>query len=139
MVKLPHEVKRMITEKEELAFISTVDAEGRPNLCAKGSLSVLDDENLWYIEVVGGKTCENLKKNPHVAVAIASQKSLDGYQIKGKATLLREGPLYEKAVKFTEELSSQLRKKLPKPLWAVKIKVEEIYSLKPDLKGEKLA
>ena len=139
MVKLIDEIKKMIEEKKELAFIATVDAEGKPNVCSKGSLGVLDDENLLYVEGYGKKTYENLKKNPYVAVAVASREKSDGYQLKGKAELLTEGPLYERAVKFMEELSRRLGKELPKPIAAVRIKVDEIYSLKPGPKaGEKI-
>ena len=143
MVKLTDEIKKMFEEilsTPVVAFIATVDAEGRPNASCKGSLWVLDDENLWYVEGTGKKTYENLKKNPYVAVAVASREKSDGYQIKGKAELLTEGPLYEKAVKTNEELSRRLGREFPKPKAAVMIKVDEIYSLKSGpTAGEKIA
>jgi len=136
MVKIPDEVKKMIGE---LAFVATVDAEGKSNISSKGSLRVLDDESLQYSESSGKKTYDNLKKNPYIAVAVASRDKMDGYQIKGKAELLTKGPLFEEAVKRTEERSRSLGIKLPKPLAAVRIKVDEIYSLKPGPKsGEKI-
>ena len=140
MVKLTDEIKKMIGERKDVAFIATVDAEGRPNLSCKGSFSVLDDETLWYVEGTGKKTYENLKKNPYVAVAIANREKLDGYQIKGKAELLTEGLLYENAVKSIEARSRRLGAELPRPRAAVRIKVDEIYSLKPgSMAGEKIA
>ncbi|MEM2873046.1 MAG: hypothetical protein QXD82_02620 [Nitrososphaerales archaeon] len=40
------EIKKMFGEGKDVAFIATVDAQGRPNVCCKGSLRVLDDEHL---------------------------------------------------------------------------------------------
>ncbi|MFH1327684.1 MAG: hypothetical protein ABIH76_02350 [Candidatus Bathyarchaeota archaeon] len=81
-----------------------------------------------------------MQKNPQVAVTIASRDKLEGYQIKGKAELATDGPLYERAVNVMEELSRILGQPLPKPVAGVKIKVEEIYSLTPGpTAGEKIA
>jgi len=136
MVKIPDEVKKFLIG--ELAFVATVDAEGKPNVSAKGSLRVLDDESLLYNEEAGKKTYENLKKNPYIAVAVASRDKHDGYQIKGKAELLTKGPLYEEAVNHAEEYARSHGVKLPKPVAAVRVKADEIYSLKPPL-GYKIA
>lgn len=139
-VEIPDEVKRLFEEKEGPAFIATVDGGGKPNVVSKGSLKVLDDEHLWYIESTGKKTYENLKKNPHVAVALASQEKMGAYQLKGKAELVTEGSLYEQAVKRMEEISSRLEIPLPKPIAAVRIKVDEIYSIMPGpMAGERIA
>ncbi|MEM3069040.1 MAG: pyridoxamine 5'-phosphate oxidase family protein [Nitrososphaerales archaeon] len=133
------EIKKMFGEGKDVAFIATVDAQGRPNVCCKGSLRVLDDEHLWYIEGTGKKTCNNLRKNPYVAVAIASREKMDGYQVKGKAEILTKGPLYEEAVKISEERARRLGREMTKPKAAIKIKVDEVYSLKPGpTAGEKI-
>ena len=141
MVKLTDGVKKIFEEKKDpVACIATVDMEGKPNLGCKGTLGVLDDEHLWYVESYGKKTYGNIQKNPQVAVTIASRDKLEGYQIKGKAELATDGPLYERAVKVMEELSRILGQPLPKPVAGVKIKVEEIYSLTPGpTAGEKIA
>jgi predicted pyridoxine 5'-phosphate oxidase superfamily flavin-nucleotide-binding protein len=55
MVKLTDEIKKMFEERKEVAFIATVDTQGRLNVYCKGSLRVLDDEHLWYIEGTGKK------------------------------------------------------------------------------------
>lgn len=139
-VEIPDEVKRLFEEKEGPAFIATVDARGKPNVVSKGSLKVLDNEHLWYTESVGRKTYENLKKNPHVAVALASQEKMGAYQLRGTAEVVTEGPLYEQAVKRMEEISRRLGISLPKPVAAVRIKVNEIYSIMPGpMAGERIA
>ena len=127
MVKLPEELKKIFEEKKGPAFIATVDAEGKPNVCPKGSLNVLDNEHLWYTESAGKKTYENIKKNPSVAVVVLEKRR--GYQLKGKAEFITEGPIFEAAVKRTKEFYRRLGVKFRKPIAAVRIKVEEIYSI----------
>ena len=130
MVKINDEIKKMFKEKKEPGFIATLDADGKINLSCKGSLNILDDEHLFFSESTGKKTYNNLLKNPNVSVAIASRDTSNGYQLKGKAELVTEGPFYEMAVKNTEEASRRLGRQLAKPSAAVRIKVDEIYSLK---------
>ena len=130
MVKINDEIKKLFRDKKEPGFIATLGADGKINLSCKGSLDVLDDEHIWFSESTGKKTYRNLLKNPYVSVAIAKRDTSDGYQLRGKAELVTEGPFYEMAVKNTEQVSVRLGRKLPKPLAAVRIKVDEIYSLK---------
>ncbi|MFH1821682.1 MAG: pyridoxamine 5'-phosphate oxidase family protein [Methanobacteriota archaeon] len=130
MVKINDEIKKMFKEKKEPGFIATLDADDKINLSCKGSLNILDDEHLFFSESTGKKTYNNLLKNPNVSVAIASRDTSNGYQLKGKAELVTEGPFYEMAVKNTEEASRRLGRQLAKPIAAVRIKVDEIYSLK---------
>lgn len=140
MVRINDEIKKMFKEKKEPAFIATLGADGKINLSCKGSLNVLDNEHLWFSESTGKKTYNNLLKNPHVSVAIAHRDTSDGYQLRGKAELVTEGPFYDMAVKNTEEASRRMGRKLPKPLVAVRIKVDEIYSLKSGPSaGERIA
>ncbi len=72
-------------------------------------------------------------------MAIASREKMDGYQVKGKAEILTKGPLYEEAVKISEERARRLGREMTKPKAAIKIKVDEVYSLKPGpTAGEKI-
>jgi len=68
-----------------------------------------------------------------VCVATVDREKMDGYQFKGKAELVENGPLYEKVAKFAEERGR------PTPIAVVKIKIEAIYSLKPGpMAGERI-
>lgn len=122
MIKLTLEMKEMI--KKELSFIATADKRGKPNVVPKGSLKVLDDQTLLYTEGTSSKTWENLGQNPLIAVVVANRERINGYQFKGKATLVDKGPLFEEAVE------ARRKRGRPKPKAAVKIRIEEIYSLK---------
>lgn len=127
MVRLTPEMRDLV-QRCQLAFIATADDEGKPNVAPKGSIGVLDDETLFYIELAGAKTFENLKKNAKVAVAVIDmERRRPGYQFKGVAELVYDGPLYEEALRRISEISRRIGRELPKPKAVVKIKITEIY------------
>ena len=122
MAKLTEEMKALVANQQ--AFIATASPDGVPNIGAKGSTHVLDDEHIVFYELAGGRTWENLQKNPKIAIAVADRSTLQGYRFVGTAEFITEGELYEGAKKLAEMM------KMPvPPKAAVKVKVEEIYNL----------
>ncbi len=122
MAKLTEEMKALVANQQ--AFIATATPNGVPNIATKGSTRVLDDEHLVFFELTGGRTWENLQKNPKVAIAVVDRSKMQGYRFVGTAQLITEGELYAAAQKLAEML------KIPFPAKAaVKVKVEEIYNL----------
>jgi len=124
MAKLTQEMKDLI-EEQKVSFVATADKNGRANVSPKGSIYVVDDETLAFADLYSKKTRENLKVNPHIAIAVVDLKGLKGYQFKGKADLLEEGDIYNDVVCYLQTMPL----KLPDPQYVVKIKVEEIYNL----------
>ncbi len=117
-----------------LGFVGTADRNGRPNIAPKGSMRLENEETFVFTEGGGKKTLQNLKENPEVTVAYVDREKVEGYQFKGKAEIIEQGSLYDKFAKIAEERGRQ------KPIAVVKIKIEEIYSLKPGpMAGEKIA
>jgi len=131
MVKLTDEMKAML--EKQVPIVATSTKTGTPNVGPKGSLYVLDDETLVYSEGTGRKTLKNLMENANVAVLVVDREKLDGYQFKGKAELLTQGPI------FDEVSEKQKKRGRRPPTNVVKIKVEEIYSVKPGMTAERLA
>ena len=122
MAKLSEEMKALIASQQ--AFIATTDPNGAPNIGTKASTHVLDDENIVFYELTGGRTWINLQNDPRVAIAVADRSKLQGYRFVGKAELITEGELYDSAKKMAEMM------KMPvPPKAAVKVKVDEIYNL----------
>jgi len=122
MAKLTEEMKALVASQQ--AFIATASPDGVPNIGPKASTHVLDDEHIVFYEMAGGRTWENVQKNPKVAIAVVDRSTMQGYRFIGKAELLTEGELYEGAKALAEML------KMPTPAKAaVKVKVEEIYNL----------
>jgi len=122
MAKLTEEMKALIGSQQ--AFIATASPDGVPNIGPKASTHVVDDEHIVFYELTGGRTWENLQKNPKIAIAVVDRNAMQGYRFVGKAELVTVGELYEGAKKLADMM------KLPAPpKAAVKVKVEEIYNL----------
>lgn len=125
MAKLTREMRTMF--EKELAVIATASKDGTPNVGPKGSMYVFDDETLTYSEGTGEKTLRNLQQNPKVAVMVVDREKADGYQVKGTAELLSSGDFFEQVAKRQEQ------RKRPRPKYVVKIRIEEIYSVRPGM------
>ncbi|RLA99342.1 MAG: pyridoxamine 5'-phosphate oxidase [Deltaproteobacteria bacterium] len=123
--KLTQEIRGAF--EENLVFIATANKEGVPNVAPKGSTQVVDEETLMFIDVFGKKTISNIQQNPKIAAAVASRnkEKASGYQVKGTARIVKEGPLFDKAVNICR------KKGFPDPNCVVVIKVEEVYALAP--------
>jgi predicted pyridoxine 5'-phosphate oxidase superfamily flavin-nucleotide-binding protein len=131
MAKLNSEMRAML--ERELAMIATASKDGTPNVGPKGSVHVIDEETLAYAEGTGEKTLRNLLQNPKAAVLVVDREKGDGYQIKGNAELLSTGDFFEQVARKQEQ------RKRPRPKYAVKIKIEEIYSVKPGMTARKIS
>ena len=130
MAKLTAEMKSIF--EKELAIIATASKDGTPNVGPKGSMYVFDDETLVYAEGTGEKTLRNIQQNPKVAVMVVEREKTDGYQVKGTAELLNSGDFFEQVAKRQEQ------RKRPRPKNVVKIRIEEIYSVKPGMTAKKI-
>ncbi len=122
MVKMSKEAKEFIGRIRP-AYLATASKDGTPNIAPKGSLTAIDDETLLYADILPGKTRTNLKENPKVAVSWVDPAVFRAVQIKGTATPLSSGKVYEETCKKIAALPM----KLPKPKAAVLIKIEEIF------------
>jgi len=123
MAKLTEEMKTLIAGMQ--AYVGTASLEGKPNIAMKGSIKVLDDEHVTFFELTGGRTWQNLQKNPWVVILVANWNKFEGYRFEGKVDeIITSGPLYEEAKKMTEIA------KIPVPAKAaIKVKIEEIYDM----------
>lgn len=121
MAKLSQEMKDMIGKQQ--AFVATASRSGVPNIGPKRSTRVLDDENLIFTELTGGRTYENLQQNPQLCIAVVDRDQLTGYRFYGKAEIVSGGPLFEAAVQNLKRMN------LPPPKAVVKMKIDEIYNL----------
>lgn len=121
MAKLTDEMKELIANNQ--AFIATSSADGTPNIGPKRSTRVMDDENLFFAEITGKRTYQNLKANPKIAIGVVDKDRTKGFRFVGTAEVLESGPLYDKVKE------SVLKMGFPGLKAAVKIHVDEIYNL----------
>ena len=123
MAKLTAEMKSLISSQQ--AFVGTASPDGKPSIGLKGSTLVVDDEHIAFFEMIGGRTWENVRRNPFVAIVVADRAKMQGFRFEGKVEeLLTSGPLYEEARKLSQAM------KIPvPPKAAVLVEVQAVYDL----------
>ena len=118
MVKLSEEVKTMIAEIRP-GIIATASKDGKPNVSAKGSFRVLDDDHVIFADINSPRTIANLRENPYVSVLVIHPKTLRGCRIWGKGEIIGSGPLFD-------QLNTEFVGKGLKVNHVVKIKVDKV-------------
>ena len=91
---LTQEIKDSIP-RIRLSFVATVSPDGKPNLSAKGSLCVWDDDHLLFADITSPQTMKNLESNPHVEINTVDQIGRRGFRFKGIAEVLRDGEIFD--------------------------------------------
>ena len=94
MSKLTTEAKKTIGEIRP-ALIATANKSGKPNVSAKGSLRVLDDEHVVFADVASLRTITNLAENPQVSLICLDATQRRSCRIWGRAEVLTSGKLFE--------------------------------------------
>ncbi len=117
MSKLSEKVKETIAEIRP-GIIARASKDGKPNVSAKGSFRVLDDDHVVFADISSPRTIANLKENPQVSVLVIHPKSMKGCRIWGKAEIIDSGELFDQMSKEFAELNLKVNH-------VVKITVEE--------------
>ncbi|MBD5431213.1 pyridoxamine 5'-phosphate oxidase family protein [Lactobacillus agrestimuris] len=73
--------------KDHLAFLSTVDSNGMPQVGPKQSMKVVDDSHLAYLEKTQQHAFENIKNGSKVAVVVADKPSHTNVRVIGTAEI----------------------------------------------------
>ena len=118
MTKLSDDAKKAIREIRP-SLVATSSSAGKPNVSAKGSFRVLDDDHVVFADIVSPRTVANIKENPQVAVICLDAPARKGCRIWGKGTILNSGELFD-------QLSAEYAAKNKEVKNVVKIAVEEV-------------
>ena len=118
MAKLTEEAKKAIGTMRP-AFVATVSKSGKPNVSAKGSLRVMDDEHVMFADVASPRTIANIKENGQVAIICLDAATRKGCRIWGKGEILSSGEIFDKD-------SAEMAARNMKPKHVVKVAVEEV-------------
>ncbi len=87
-----------------LCFAATVTPEGRPSLSPRGSLRVLDDRRLFFLDLASPGTVRNLGANPAIELNVVEGLSRRGYRFRGRGTVHAGDDVYAAALaSLTEE------------------------------------
>ena len=118
VVKLTEEAKKAIGAIHP-AFVATASKTGKPNVSAKGSLRILDDEHVLFSDVNSPRTIANIKQNPQVAIICLDTATRKGCRIWGKGEIISSGELFDKTAVDMTARNMKLKN-------LVKVAVEEV-------------
>ncbi len=118
MAKLTEEARKIIAEFGP-ALVATASKDGKPNVSAKGSFRVLDDEHIIFANIASPRTIANLKENPQLTAIILDRSTRRGCRIWGRAEILNSGDLFE-------SLSAEFAPQRMKVRHVVRVTVEEV-------------
>ncbi len=138
MVELPEEAAEMFNNPEchkdnPLIWIATVESEDTPHLAPVCFTKVVEKDKLLVAINFATKTLQNIEKNPKVAAGIAVH--YEGFMVKGIGQIIKKGSEFEEVQKMVK---SRFGDKI-KPIAAIYIDIEEIYTLKPKPGSKKIA
>jgi uncharacterized pyridoxamine 5'-phosphate oxidase family protein len=121
MARLPDNVQSVMRDGH-IVFVATTAEDGTPNIAIKGSGALLDDEHLYFVELFSKKTVANLLQNSKMAVAIYEPDDDVYVQVKGEATFVDEGPLFEKVFGEFEALKPLIKS-------VIRMSVDSVWDL----------
>ena len=146
--KITPEMERLL-RKQNVAVVGTVSSSGTPNLSLKGVVEVDPRGFIYFIDLYRGKTRNNIKHDPRVALTVFSVREFQGYQFKGVASLIEAGPKFDRMAKawfakrravLAKRIVHNIRHghshgrsetSLPRPKYLVRVRVNKIYNLAP--------
>ena len=104
MAKMTKRIQELFT-KVRTAVLITAAPDGTPNGVPVGAKKILDDETVLISDQFFGKTLQNMKSNPRVAVTF--WEGHEGYQLKGPVTIETSGPRFEETARWIEDISNK--------------------------------
>jgi uncharacterized protein len=119
MGKLTEAAKKSI-ETVRPSLVATASKTGKPNVSAKGSIQVLDDDHITFVDVASPRTIKNLLENPQVSIICIDLPTRKGCRVWGKGEVLSKGDLFNKIAPVMEAKRNQ------KVNHVVKVTVEEV-------------
>ncbi|MDD5072481.1 MAG: pyridoxamine 5'-phosphate oxidase family protein [Candidatus Omnitrophica bacterium] len=146
-----------ILKDDDFIAVATCDLEGNPNVAPKLFLKV-ENDHIYMIDYVIGRTFQNLVVNPKVSLAVTDRDSLTGYQINGPVEILSTGASYDKFVDEFQKKGLSLSSRrivegvlrgeghtnfeaaFPNKVVVFKVKISEVVEIRSsgELKREKL-
>jgi pyridoxine/pyridoxamine 5'-phosphate oxidase len=118
MMKLTENAKTAIAEIRP-SLVATASQSGKPNVSAKGSLRILDDQHVLFANVASPRTIANIKENPQVAIICLDASARRGCRIWGQGEIINAGELFN-------QISKEYAARDMKVKDVVKVAVEEV-------------
>ena len=118
MAKITEEAKTVIGAMRP-AYVATASKTGKPNVSAKGSVRVLDDEHVVFADVHSPRTITNIKENPQVSILWLDTATHKGCRIWGKGEIIISGELFDKTAAMMASRNMKINA-------VVKVTVEQV-------------
>jgi hypothetical protein len=93
---------RAFVAGQRLCFAATVGADGRPNLSPKGSIRVLDEGRLFFLDIASPGTRQNLETNPWIELNVVDPLSRLGYRFMGRGRIHAGDEIHARALDIIE-------------------------------------
>ena len=123
---LTEDMTRTVRENR-LGFYATVCPDGTPNLSPKGTTFVYDDDHLAFVDLGSPGTLSNLAQNPSIEISMVDLFVRKGYRFKGTATIVSDGPVFEKILNSYQ--GSSVQELIKNVRSAVLVKIERALPL----------
>ena len=94
MARLNEEAKEILNEVHP-AQVATASKDGKPNVSARGSFRVLDDEHVVFTDQGQLYTLANLRENSQLSAIVLDPSTRKGCRIWGRAEILESGDLFD--------------------------------------------
>ncbi|MFI3213026.1 MAG: pyridoxamine 5'-phosphate oxidase family protein [Eubacteriales bacterium] len=128
-----NQINEILMDQTAVKVLSTTNEDGTVHSIYAGSVSPLDNDNMFVAELIMRQTTANWSKNPNFSLLVT--KGMEGtYLIKGKAvSRITEGELIEMVRPKMKEVGFDTQ-----AVWV--LNVEEIYGnqANPETCGKKL-
>jgi predicted pyridoxine 5'-phosphate oxidase superfamily flavin-nucleotide-binding protein len=98
--------------RNNICYLATSSKNGVTNVIPVGLVEVLDDSTIAVVDVRMDKTRRNLEENENVALAVTDSNKLQGYQFKGKASVVTTGEMMAWANEFVKKKLEKRRELL---------------------------
>ncbi len=125
MARITEDMKT-VAKKTRGWAVATATREGELNVVPMGFGKVFSDDEILLVKIFEGKTWDNIRANPKIAVAVWDMDSFNGYQFKGNARIETAGPIFDEASKMVKAMFPQFSAK-----GAVVVKVYSIHMTTP--------
>jgi len=131
MARVIEEIKDSLKETR-IVFLATATKDGIPNVVPIATIKFMDDETLLISDQYFGKTLNNIRENPKIALTWWGEK--EGFQVKADVTIHTDDDVFKQNVEWVKKVKDTLN---PKSAIVGKITAAYIVKSGPDA-GKKI-
>ena len=102
MIKLTDEMRELVNNARESGnpcIVATAAPDGTPNCGYIGTVLALDESSFVYRDRTGRAPLEHIEENPKMVLLFRHSENEVGWKFRCTASVHREGPVYEDAIK----------------------------------------